>query len=141
MQRAADAGTALAGMLGLVVLTGFSAGAARAQSSDPDSIWNLDKKIMDNVMHGLGLKNGSEEEIEYRERSPLVVPPSRDLPPPQSAIRARDPDWPVDPDVARRQNAKNHSGIPMSPTIPTRPSAGRCARASSAAAPGQRQAR
>src|SRR5205814_4895822 len=81
-------------------------GAARAED-DGDSFWNFDKKIIDGMMKGLGLKNGTEDQIEYRERSPLVVPPSRDLPPPQSTATARDPNWPTDVDVQRRQAAKS----------------------------------
>jgi hypothetical protein len=44
--------------------------------------------------------------VEFRERAPLVVPPSRDLPPPQSGdLTARNPAWPKDPDVRRRNEA------------------------------------
>ena len=43
--------------------------------------------------------------IEYRERSPLVVPPKLDLPPPASAAAAKAPNWPKDPDEARRKAA------------------------------------
>jgi hypothetical protein len=43
--------------------------------------------------------------IEYRERSPLVVPPKLDLPPPASATNAKAPNWPKDPDEARRKAA------------------------------------
>jgi hypothetical protein len=56
-------------------------------------------------MKGLGLTRG-DEGIEYQERAPLVVPPSRDLPPPQTeGPAARNPAWPKDPDVARRKAA------------------------------------
>ena len=44
------------------------------------------------------------ESIEYRERAPLVVPPSRNLPPPQSeAAVTANPAWPNDPDVKQRK--------------------------------------
>jgi hypothetical protein len=43
--------------------------------------------------------------IEYRERSPLVVPPRIDLPPPDSAAAAPVANWPRDPDVQRRKAA------------------------------------
>jgi hypothetical protein len=63
-----------------------------------------DVKVMRGIMRGLGLKRGDEAPIEYRERSPLVVPPSRDLPPPADATLAeRTPAWPVDPDVNKRK--------------------------------------
>src|SRR6185436_2967724 len=64
-------------------------------------------------------------DITYRERSPLVVPPGRDLPPPGKA--AKTADWPVDPEVkAARAEAKaskyqkpprfGHEGDPISGT-------------------------
>src|SRR5205085_5274979 len=44
--------------------------------------------------------------IDYRERSPLVVPPKLDLPPPgTTAAEAKVPNWPKDPDEARRKAA------------------------------------
>jgi hypothetical protein len=56
-------------------------------------------------MRNLGLRNGNENQIEYRERSPLVIPPSRNLPPPEQAGTGRDAAWPVDPDVKRKKDA------------------------------------
>jgi hypothetical protein len=100
---------AIGGALGLAVLVAFAPGAARAQDGDSDdstTIWNFDKKIMNSVMHGLGLQNGTENEIDYHERSPLVVPPTRTLPPPQSSAAIPAPNWPVDPDVKRRTETK-----------------------------------
>jgi hypothetical protein len=42
--------------------------------------------------------------IDYRERSPLVVPRNLDLPPPASdAAAANVPNWPKDPDEARHK--------------------------------------
>ena len=31
-------------------------------------------------MSGLGLQNGEEPQINYRERAPLVIPPTKTLP-------------------------------------------------------------
>jgi hypothetical protein len=57
-------------------------------------------------MHGLGATNMDNSSIEYRERSPLVIPPSTELPQPGSSVtEARDPNWPKDPDVERRREA------------------------------------
>jgi hypothetical protein len=63
----------------------------------------IDTKIMRSIMEGLGLKRDGEAGINYQERAPLVIPPSRDLPPPEKtdAALARNPAWPVDPDVKR----------------------------------------
>jgi hypothetical protein len=99
--------TAWIGVLGLVVLTSLPQGSARAQDDDDDnSIWNLDKRIIKGFAKGLGLQRGDTPGIDYRERSPLVVPPSRDLPPPEATgSTSRAAAWPVDPDTKRRQDA------------------------------------
>ena len=49
---------------------------------------------------------GGGANINYSERSPLVVPPTNDLPPPSADAPPAVPDWPKDPDVARRAKAK-----------------------------------
>jgi hypothetical protein len=76
--------------------------AAPARAADDDV--SIDQKFMRTIMDGLGLKRGGEATINYRERAPLVLPPSRDLPPPErrDAVTAN-PAWPKDPDVARRK--------------------------------------
>jgi hypothetical protein len=56
------------------------------------------------VAKGIGLVKGGDPSVDYRERSPLVVPPTRDLPPPQSTPK-RSAEWPVDPDTIRRESA------------------------------------
>ena len=59
-------------------------------------------KIWNGFVRGLGLRSGDEPRIDYRERSPLVVPPTRDLPPPQAkAVAAQGREWPDDPDAKR----------------------------------------
>jgi len=107
---------AIGGALGLAALASFAAGAARAQDADSDdnttTIWNWDKKVMDSFMHSLGLQNGTQNDgIDYKERSPLVVPPTRNLPPPQAKAVAPVPNWPVDPDVKRHADGKNKKKI------------------------------
>jgi hypothetical protein len=97
-QRAA----AFAGILAVALaMAGASALAQDATDDEP-----LDTKLLRRFMNGLGFKRGDEVGIDYRERAPLVVPPSRSLPPPQSeGAVARDPAWPKDPDVVRRKEA------------------------------------
>ena len=97
-----------AGALGLALLAAFLPARAQAQDDDEDdkkSGWNFDKKILNDLMRSFGLRNGSESQIEYRERSPLVIPPSKNLPPPEQAGTGRDAAWPVDPDVKRKKEA------------------------------------
>jgi len=87
--------------IGLVVV----AGPVRA-ADDEDDDKSFEDKLIDNIMRGLGGTNMENRGIEYRERSPLVVPPKLDLPPP-AADRAEvnAPNWPKDPDVQRRKAA------------------------------------
>ena len=66
--------------IGLVM----SAGAARAEDDDDDDK-TIEEKIIGGIMSGLGGTNMENRGIEYRERSPLVVPPRLDLPPPATA--------------------------------------------------------
>jgi hypothetical protein len=92
-------------MLGVFVITG-SAGAAFA-ADDDDEGW-YDQRFIRKFLRGLGLQNGREGTIEYKERPPLVVPPTRNLPPPETtgSIAQHDPAWPSDPDEAKRKAAK-----------------------------------
>ncbi|MGY3235961.1 MULTISPECIES: hypothetical protein [unclassified Bradyrhizobium] len=87
--------------IGLVM----SAGPVRAGDDDDDDDMTFEEKLIDNLMSGLGAKGMEKKGIEYRERSPLVVPPSLDLPPPASADAANAPNWPKDPDEKRRKEA------------------------------------
>jgi hypothetical protein len=88
--------------IGLVM----SANAARAQDDDEDDS-TFEEKIIKQIMTGIGGTNMENTGIEYRERSPLVVPPKIDLPPPASAaVEAPVPNWPKDPEVRRRKEAK-----------------------------------
>jgi hypothetical protein len=74
---------------------------ARAGDDEP----SVDEKIYNTIMEGLGFKKDGEATINYQERAPLVIPPSRDLPAPEKsgAITANNPSWPKDPDIARRK--------------------------------------
>ena len=86
--------------IGLVM----TAGAARAADDEEDDR-TFEEKIIDGIMAGVGGTNMENKGIEYRERSPLVVPPKLDLPPPATGAEAKAPNWPKDPDEARRKAA------------------------------------
>jgi hypothetical protein len=82
-------------------LTSASFSVALAGEDDDDD------SFLAKFMTGLGLKRAIDyNPINYGERSPLVVPPSRDLPPPVAASAPATPAWPKDPDVKRRKEAK-----------------------------------
>jgi hypothetical protein len=63
----------------------------------------------------LGLPGEEKPPIEYRERAPLVVPPSQNLRPPAEAIAPdqRRANWPQDPDVAARRKAAEDARKPV----------------------------
>ena len=91
---------ALAGVLALTLAISVGAGTARAEDEED---LPLDTKLFRQLMKDLGLLRDGES-IEYRERAPLVVPPSRDLPPPRSEnATTSNPAWPNDPDVQQRK--------------------------------------
>ena len=84
----------------------MAAGPVRAADDDDEDDRTFEEKIIGNIMSGLGGTNMESKGIEYRERSPLVVPPKLDLPQPAaSSATANAPNWPKDPDEARRKAA------------------------------------
>jgi hypothetical protein len=64
----------------------------------------------------LGLPTEEKEPIEYRERAPLVVPPTQNLRPPVEAgdVASRRTNWPQDPDVLERRRAAEEARRPRS---------------------------
>jgi hypothetical protein len=89
--------------LGLALAAAMLAVPTVARAGDDDSNVPIDTQVVRSIMEGLGLKRPGEAEINYQERAPLVIPPSRDLPPPlkPGAAIANDPAWPKDPDIER----------------------------------------
>jgi len=93
---------AAAAAVAFAVALAWSAGSARAEDNEEVP---LDTKLFRQFMKDLGLRRDGDGMIEYRERAPLVVPPTRELPPPrdEADVVAKTPAWPKDPDVARRK--------------------------------------
>ncbi len=87
--------------IGLVM----TAGPVRAADDEDEDDKTFEEKIIEGVMRGIGGTNMENRGIEYRERSPLVVPPKLDLPPPAAAEAKPAPNWPKDPDDQRRKAA------------------------------------
>jgi hypothetical protein len=93
--------TSLAAML---VFAG-GIGHALAQEDDDEL---PDTKFFRGMLQGLGLKKDGMQSngINYQERPPLVVPPTRDLPPPQTGDAVRgNAAWPKDQDEQRSRQA------------------------------------
>ncbi len=77
-------------------------GHAFAQDDDDDDDLSFEQKLIRNALSGIGLA-GTGSGIEYRERSPLVIPPSRDLPPPEAdSVNKPATNWPNDPEKRRK---------------------------------------
>ena len=92
------AGAAVSLALGAALL----ASALPARAAD-DNV-PFEAKAFRGILEGLGLRKDGEA-INYQERAPLVIPPSRTLPPPErsDALVANNPAWPKDPDITRRK--------------------------------------
>jgi hypothetical protein len=87
--------------IGLVL----AAGPVRAGDDEDEDDKTFEEKVIEGIMKGLGGTNMENRGIDYRERSPLVVPPSLNLPAPASSAEATVPNWPKDPDEQRRKDA------------------------------------
>ena len=93
---------AWAGALSLALTLSWGTGAW-AQSAEDEDV-PADTRILRQFLKDLGLRRDGEPGIEYRERAPLVVPPSRALPQPRSeAAVTNNPAWPKDHDVTQRK--------------------------------------
>jgi hypothetical protein len=96
----------IATSLAAVLVFAGGIGHALAQDDDDDEL--PDTKFFKNMLSGLGLKKDGDLKsgTTYQERPPLVVPPTRDLPPPQTTDAVRgNVAWPKDQDEQRRREA------------------------------------
>ena len=127
------ASVAAAGLLGLVIAIGAGTNA-RAQDDEEDVA--PDTKFFRHILSGLGLRRDGGS-IDYRERSPLVLPPSKSLPQPETtSVTDKTAAWPQDPDVKRAKEAKAASKKPRKtideeslPELPSQLGGGRLATA------------
>src|SRR5258707_11510295 len=99
---------ALCAAFGIVLVI---AGGTAVLAGDDDDDDLADTKFIKGLLRGIGLRNGQEAGIEYKERPPLVVPPSRDLPPPVAAgsLAGNNPARPGDPDENNRADHRKAS--------------------------------
>jgi hypothetical protein len=68
--------------------------------------------VIRNLLGSIGVIPAPQEQIEYRERAPLVVPPAASLRPPEAPVVDRRTNWPKDPDVEARKAAAKDSLLP-----------------------------
>ncbi|MDQ0511048.1 hypothetical protein [Ancylobacter amanitiformis] len=68
------------------------------------------------LLTNLGLVAAPPPDIDYRERAPLVVPPTGEtLPPPRAADAiTQNPNWPKDDDIKKRADAQKVASKPTS---------------------------
>ena len=124
--------TIFGALLGVALLAGSTVGSARAADDDEDVAF--DTKILRQILRSIGLRNGSEAGIDYRERSPLVVPPGRNLPAP-AAKAATEKQHQAEGEGAHittmprkvhpLRTARRAAGAPRSTPFRTRPGAAR----------------
>jgi len=100
MRHAFCAGTLALAVIGGAGNAAFAQAAAPTEEDIEDHVLNADKRLWGSILGTLGLAPNNPT-ITYRERSPLVVPQGRDLPPPGKA--AKGPDWPVEPEIKARK--------------------------------------
>ena len=101
---------------GGVLLAAPLAWNAHAQQAQDDED-TFEQRVIKNILGGMGVDVGRAG-IDYRERSPLVIPPTRDLPPPQSSnVAATSPAWPRDQQrhTAAVENRPNLRASPEEP--------------------------
>jgi hypothetical protein len=104
---------AVAATLAVVLALSWSAGSAFAQNAnEEEEEVPADTRILRQFLKDLGLQRNGHG-IDYRERAPLVVPPNRNLPPPQAeAAFTANPAWPNDPDVKQRKADATKKKVP-----------------------------
>src|SRR5215468_4787563 len=112
--------------LGVGLLLASGVARAQQQKEDEDD-QTFEEKVIEGIMKGIGGTNMENTGIDYRERSPLVVPPKLDLPPPAAtSADVKAPNWPKDPDEARRKAAiaarKKENKDPVAAARPLTPS-------------------
>jgi hypothetical protein len=78
----------------------LAASGTIAAAADEENEMTFEQRIIHGILTGLGPSN---PDIDYRERSPLVIPPSQNLPAPETTSSVdRNPAWPRDPDQQKR---------------------------------------
>ena len=87
-----------------VALAGVVVCASTAVAQAADTMGSS-PSVYDKFLEVIGLKGTGDPNIQYGERSPLVAPPTRDLPPPGAEGPPPVANWPTDPDLTRQRGA------------------------------------
>ncbi|MGE3247215.1 MAG: hypothetical protein AB7F96_07125 [Beijerinckiaceae bacterium] len=100
--------------MGAVAAMGLASVPARALDDDGhQSIFQTFTGLLGTQIGipGVGGSDKQDAPIHYRERAPLVLPPSNSLRSPMPSVRQRNAAWPKDPDVERARRAAAPRGI------------------------------
>ena len=100
------AAAGVVGALALVGIVGLGASPARAGDDGAAPIW-----VGVGSIFGLAKKD-KDVMIDYHERSKLVLPPTKDLPPPMPPVSKTVAAWPVDPEIVRDRKEKAEEALP-----------------------------
>jgi len=101
----------------LLALGSAVSAKAQTQAADDDED-TFEQRIIKGILGGMGVNVGGRG-IEYRERSPLVIPPSLDLPPPDAVgAAARNPAWPREQERAKKVATQNKAHTLATPEEP-----------------------
>ena len=92
-------------MIGAALVIGCAGQGAFAADDEDEEKPLIDTQIMRHILQGLGWQR-DETGIEYRERSPLVLPANKQLPKPEAAAK-KTAGWPDDPDVKRAKQRRD----------------------------------
>ncbi|MCZ7658643.1 MAG: hypothetical protein M5U07_12690 [Xanthobacteraceae bacterium] len=99
-------------LLALVGGAALACALAAAPAVADDEEDTFEERMIKYLLGSMGVDVGNRPDIDYRERSPLVLPPSMDLPPPDSGLgAAANPAWPRDPDLKRARQAAAKSSV------------------------------
>lgn len=129
-------------ILSAACLAGVFLSAPALAADDDDT--SFEERVIHGLLKGMGVDTGRGQ-ITYRERSPLVIPPSGDLPAPETTSVVSNPAWPKDPDVVERKKSSNKPrpktiaelGDPGRPLTPQELKQGTVAGAGRVTAPGE----
>jgi hypothetical protein len=87
-------------------IAAFAVAPAMAQEEEPNELQK--------VFGAMGILDLPKPDIDYSERSPLVVPQTAELPKPgQTDIKQLNPEWPVDQDITRAKKAAKDAKKPI----------------------------
>ena len=100
-----------------MLIAALAIGGSTIVRAEDDEDESFEEKIIKDILGGLGVNVGRQNGINYQERSPLVIPPTTDLPPPDTTGSVvNNPAWPVNAESRKKKKydaiqARNNMSI------------------------------